>query len=83
MEKMNNFLDWLGEDYKVTSIQKTVIGNSMTVDTFTLSDGRVFVVAERALVSYNRGFYLSYTRGDETDKAIETIVWNWSLNKGA
>lgn len=83
MEKKNNFLKWLGENYKVDSIQKTVIGNTMTVDTFTLSDGRVFVVADRALVSYDGGYYLSYTSGDETDKVIETIVWNNSWSKGS
>jgi hypothetical protein len=83
MEKTNHFLQWLGEDYKVTSIQKTVLGKTMTTNTITLSDGRVFVEAERALVSYDGGFYMSYRKGDETDKVIETIVWNWSWNEGA
>jgi hypothetical protein len=50
----------------------------MSVDTITLSDGRVFVEAERALVSYDNGFYMSYRKGDETDKVIETIVWNFT-----
>ena len=83
MENTNHFLQWLGEDYKVTSIQKTVLGKTMTTNTITFSDGRVFVEAERALVSYDNGFYMSYRKGDETDKVIETIVWNWSSNKGA
>ena len=83
MEKTNHFLQWLGEDYKVTSVKKTVMGNTMTLNTVTLSDGRVFVEAERALVSYDNGYYMSYRKGDETDKVIETIVWNWSWNEGA
>lgn len=78
MANTNHFLKWLGEDYKVTSIQKTVLGKTMTVNTVTLSDGRVFVEAERALVSYDGGFYMSYRKGDETDKVIETIVWNFT-----
>lgn len=74
MENTNRFLRWLGEDYKVTSIQETVIGKTMTLNTVTLSDGRVFVEAERALVSYDNGYYMPYKKGDETDKIIQAIV---------
>lgn len=83
MENRNHFLKWLGEDYKVTSVKETVMGNTMTLNTVTLSDGRVFVEAERALVSYDNGYYMSYKKGDETDKVVQAIVWNFTLNKGA
>ena len=82
MENTNEFLRWLGNDYEVVSIKSQVIGNTLTTDTYTLSDGRVFVVADRALVSYDKGYYMTYERKDETYKVIETIVWNYSC-KGA
>jgi hypothetical protein len=74
MENTNSFLKWLGSDYQVISIKTQVIGNTMTTETFTLSDGRVFVSADRALVSFDNGYYLPYIKGDETDKVIETIL---------
>ena len=74
MENTNSFLKWLGDNYQVVSIKRQVIGNTMTTETFTLSDGRVFVSAERALVSYDGGYYLPYIKGDETDKVIKTIL---------
>lgn len=75
MENTNGFLKWLGDDYKVVSIKEQVIGNTLTTDTYTLSDGRIFVVADRALVSYDNGYYMPYERSSETCKVIETIVW--------
>ena len=82
MKQTNEFLRWLGNDYEVVSIKTQVIGNTLTTDTYTLSDGRTFVVADRTLVSYDKGYYMTYERKDETSKVIETIVWNYSY-KGA
>ena len=69
---MNDFLKWLGDNYKVVSAKVIVIGNTLTTTTYTLEDGRVFVSADRALVSYY-GHYMSYKKGDETDKVIKSF----------
>lgn len=71
---MNSFIQWLQQGSQVVIKEiNTVIGNSMSVTTFTLADNRVFVSADRALVSYNGGYYMNYNKLDETDLCISNL----------
>lgn len=73
---MNGFIKWLGTETKVISITKQSIAKTLTVTTVELENNRRFVSADRALVSYDNGFYQSYEKGDETDLLIEHLINN-------
>lgn len=80
----NDFLVWLSKGSKRLSTMKSeVIGGTLTIKTFTLSDGRVFVSADRALVSYDNGTYMNYSKGDETDVVILDIENKGDYVQGA
>lgn len=67
----NDFISWLNKgSLIVTNRDRKLIGNTLTAIIYTLSDGRVFVTCESALVSYDEGFYMNYSKGDETDRLI-------------
>lgn len=73
---MNAFIKWLGDNPIIVDDKEVVIANSLTCMIYTLLDGRVFVSADRALVSYDGGFYMNYEKGDETDLMILTLSAN-------
>jgi hypothetical protein len=73
-------MKWLGSDYKIKSIKDQTIANTMSISIIELEDGRKFVSADRALVSYDNGFYQSYKKGDETDLLIEKLQENYHAN---
>jgi hypothetical protein len=77
---MNNFMKWLGSDYKIKSIKDQTIANTMSISIIELEDGRKFVSADRALVSYDNGFYQPYVKKDETDLLIEKLKETYHAN---
>jgi len=74
---MSHFIQWLGSDYTIKSIKDQTIANTMSISIIELEDNRKFVSADRALVSYDNGFYASYKKGDETDLLIEKLIENY------
>lgn len=80
----NDFLVWLSKGSSIVkSVYTQVIGVTLTVKVYTLADGRVFVSADRALVSYDNGTYMNYSKGDYTDNAIMNIEYKGSYAQGA
>lgn len=63
---------------KVKSVQKTCVANTLSCIIITLVDinstEKVVVVADRALISYDNGFYFHINKGDEIDTLILSLI---------
>lgn len=81
---MNDFIQWLAKGSQIVANRdRKIIGNTLTVVIYTLMDGRTFVTADRALVSYDEGYYMPYSKGDDTDSLILSMDSKGAYAQGA
>lgn len=70
-----SFINWLAKGSStLKSTKRETISGTLSIKTYTLIDERVFVVADNALVSYDKGYYETYDRGSNIAIAIKKIV---------
>lgn len=73
------FTKWLGTNNTVVTVVEQVVGQSLSCTIVTVSDNetlqlKTFVRVERALVSYDKGFYTKISHCDEIDKLIDELI---------
>lgn len=78
---MSRFIEWLEKGSKeVQNVEIQVVRNTLTCYIITLSDDRVFVSADRGLVSYDCGYYEPYVKESNIDNIIEKMINKYYLN---
>ena len=74
---INNFKKYINGT-SVKSVTRQCVANTLSCVIITLVDinsiEKVVVVADRALVSYDNGFYFHIDKGDEIDTLILSLI---------
>ncbi len=77
-----DFLEWLGDSRHVVIVSKQCVANTLSCTIITVTDEslehKIFVSADRGLVSYDTGRYQQYSKGDEVDKVIEDLIKSYN-----